>query len=127
MESRNYKIYSNGIYEIVTADSVQFMPNTGQTLFSLNEDVLHIAPANVMITNTSEKDTIIKLHENSIYSIQKELNKLLEQRENLSKKYYPEAPLKNEFVGTESEEETFKFLQEVILNIISIRDKFIQG
>jgi hypothetical protein len=126
MEPRNYKIYSNGIHEIVTADDVKFMPVTGQTIFSLNGEVLHIAPASVMIANTDEQDAIVKRHKNAIWSIQQELNKLLDYREDLFKKHYPEAPLKTEFVGTESEKETIEFLRKSINTIVSIRDKFIQ-
>lgn len=72
MEPRNYKIYSNGIHEIVTADNVQFMPTTGQTIFSLNGEVLHIAPASSTITSTDKSYSKLNI-EMVINEIEKEI------------------------------------------------------
>ncbi len=126
MEQRNYKIYSNGIHEIVTADDVRFMPKTGQTIFSLEGTVLHIAPSNVMITNTTDKDAILQLHENSIYSIQLRLDKLLEYRKILNSKYGTD-PLAFKSKASSDELEVLDLFNLVIKEIVDIREKLIKN
>jgi hypothetical protein len=73
---RNYRITANNCSEIVQSDKVEFMPNTGQTLFYLEGVLLHIAPSSALVTDTSDQDEIIRKHEKISYFIHFEFKEI---------------------------------------------------
>jgi len=118
MEPKNYKVYSDGIHEIITADSVQYMPATGQTCFFLNGEMLHIAPAKVMVTNTCEKDYIIRQHSDLRYKIQNKIDALIEKRNIIWGKLGP-----NPDALSELEKEVLDCYNNNIKYLIEVRDE----
>jgi hypothetical protein len=60
--TKQYKIVANGVTEIVEADLVDFMPQTGQTVYKINKEIVHIAPASALVT-TIDKIQIQKYFE----------------------------------------------------------------
>ena len=120
MEPKNYKVYSNGIHEIITADSVQYMPNTGQTCFMLNGEMLHVAPASVMVTNTCEKDSIIERHSHAKWKIQKKIEELIKEREAMIEKGRP-----NPDALSELEKEVIDIYGINIKHLIEVRDELL--
>ncbi|MBS3914832.1 MAG: hypothetical protein KG003_10045 [Bacteroidetes bacterium] len=55
---KNYRITVGNYSENIVADKVEYNPNNGQTLFFLENDLLHIAPPAALVINTSEENLI---------------------------------------------------------------------
>lgn len=52
-EVRRYRVTVNNYSEVVESDKVEYMPATGQVLFYLNNEMLHIAPASALVTDVT--------------------------------------------------------------------------
>ena len=59
-EKINYKIIVHGHHEIIEADRVEYMPTTGQTLFYLDNMMMHIAPKEALVANCQEEQVFIR-------------------------------------------------------------------
>lgn len=59
--TKQYKIVANGVTEIVEADLVDFMPQTGQTVYKINNEIVHIAPASALVTTVNKVEFICKI------------------------------------------------------------------
>lgn len=72
---RHYRITIGAYSEIIESDRVEFMPTTGQTLFYLENTIMHIAPAAALVTDVHEQQIIINRHERASEFIRSERRK----------------------------------------------------
>lgn len=59
--TKQYKIVANGVTEIVEAGCVEFIPQTGQTVYKINHEIVHIAPASALVTTVDKIRILGKL------------------------------------------------------------------
>lgn len=55
MEIKRYRISGDGFYEIVEADKLEHNKDTGQELFYVADELVHIAPAHALVLKTTDK------------------------------------------------------------------------
>lgn len=54
MEIKRYRISGDGFYEIVEADKLEHNKETGQELFYVADELVHIAPAHALVLKTTD-------------------------------------------------------------------------